>query len=298
MNLSKINSWDEFKAYAESMPTMKDRGDAFEHLTYLYFNIDPKYSFYDWVYKKKDVPQKDLNKLKIPKQDLGIDLIAKVGEEYHPIQCKYHEHKQRSVTFQEVSTFLAQLGNNKNFKMGYIASTADKTSANYERIEKKPVQKLLINTWFKLDKDFFDKARKFEKKQKYNPKPFFPRDHQKKAIRNAYKHFIKEKNSRGKLIFPCGVGKSLTGFWMMEKLSASSTVVAVPSLALIKQTLDVYLKEVSARNQKVKWLCICSDEGIGKNDDILYKTNEMVCHVIQIRNTLKNGLKKIGGKKS
>ena len=275
MNLSKINSWVEFKEYAESMPTMKERGDAFEHLTYLYFNIDPKYSFYDWVYKKKDVPQKDLNKLKIPQQDLGIDLIGKVGEEYHPIQCKYHEHKERSVTFQEVSTFLAQLGNNKNFKMGYIASTADKTSANYERIEKKPVQKLLSNTWFKLDKDFFDKARKFEKKQKYNPKPFFPRNHQKKAIRNAYKHFVKENNSRGKLIFPCGAGKSLTGFWMMEKLNASSTVIAVPSLALIKQTLDVYLKEVSARNQKVKWLCICSDEGIGKNDDILYKTDEI-----------------------
>ena len=74
--------------------------------------------------------------------------------------------------------------------------------------EKKPVQKLLSSTWFKLDKDFFDKARKFEKKQKYNPKPFFPRDHQKKAIKNAYKHFIKENNSRGKLIFPCGAGKS------------------------------------------------------------------------------------------
>ena len=35
MNLSKINSWGEFKTYAESMPTMKDRGDAFEHLTWL-----------------------------------------------------------------------------------------------------------------------------------------------------------------------------------------------------------------------------------------------------------------------
>ena len=30
-----------------------------------------------------------------------------------------------------------------------------------------------------------------------------------------------KKNSRGKLIFPCGSGKSLTGFWMMEKLNAS-----------------------------------------------------------------------------
>ena len=62
---------------------------------------------------------------------------------------------------------------------------------------------------------------------------------------------------------------------MMEKLNAKSTLVAVPSLSLIKQTLDVYLKEVVARNLKVKWLCICSDEGIGKNDDILFRTNEI-----------------------
>jgi predicted helicase len=270
-----INNWDDFKVYAESMPNKKARGDAFEHLTYLYFKIDPKYSFYEWVLKKSDVPQKDLDKLKLPRKDLGIDLIAKTGEEYHPIQCKYHEDKGRSITFKEVSTFLAQLGNNKNFKMGYIASTADKTSSNYDKIETKPIQKMLSNTWFKLDKDFFDKARKFEKKKKYNPKPFFPRNYQKKAIRNAHKHFIKDNNNRGKLIFPCGAGKSLTGFFMMEELNASSTLVAVPSLMLIKQTLDVYLKEVSARNQKVKWLCICSDEGIGKKDDILYKTNEI-----------------------
>ena len=38
--------------------------------------------------------------------------------------------------------------NNKNFKMGYIASTADKTSSNYDKIKTKPVQKLFSNTWF------------------------------------------------------------------------------------------------------------------------------------------------------
>ncbi len=275
ISFKDINNWSEFKIYAESLPNKKARGDAFEHLTYLYFNIDPKYSFYDWVYKYDDIPFKVLDKLKLPKKEIGIDLIAKYGEEYHPIQCKYHEEKKRSVTLKEVSTFLAQLGNNKNFTIGYIASTADKTSPNYDKVPKKHVQKLFSNIWFKLDEDFFVKARKFEKKKKYSPTPFRPKRHQKKAIINAYNHFIKNNNRRGKLIFPCGAGKSLTGFWMMEKLNAISTLVAVPSLALIKQTLDVYLKEVSAKNQNVKWLCICSDEGIGKNDDILYKTNEI-----------------------
>jgi len=275
ISFDNINSWQDFKSYAESLPNKKQMGDAFEHLTYLYFKLDPKYSFYDEVYKMSDVPTSDLEKLNIPRQDLGIDLIAKLGNEYHPIQCKYHTEKKRSITFSEVSTFLTQLESNTNFKMGYIASTADNTSKNYDKLNTKEVQKLLNNTWYKLDESFFNRVRKFEKGKEYSPKPFFPREHQEKAVENAYKHFIKENNSRGKLIFPCGAGKSLTGYWMMEKLASKSTIVAVPSLSLIKQTLDVYLKEVAARNKSVKWLCICSDEGIGKNDDVLYKTNEV-----------------------
>ena len=97
ISLDNINCWEDFKSYAEGMPNTKSMGDAFEHLTYLYFKISPKYSFYDEVYKMSEVPNKDLELLKIPQQDLGIDLIAKVGSEYHPIQCKYHTDKKRSA---------------------------------------------------------------------------------------------------------------------------------------------------------------------------------------------------------
>ena len=62
---------------------------------------------------------------------------------------------------------------------------------------------------------------------------------------------------------------------MMEKLDSMSTVIAVPSLSLIKQTLDVYLKEIVARGIKVNWLCICSDEGIGDNSEIRFKTDDI-----------------------
>ena len=55
-----INSWQDFKSYAESLPNKKKTGDAFEHLTYLYFKLDPKYSFYYEVYKMSDVPTSDL----------------------------------------------------------------------------------------------------------------------------------------------------------------------------------------------------------------------------------------------
>ena len=167
ISFSNINSWQDFKSFSESLPNTKQMGDAFEHLTYLYFKLDPKYSFYDEVYKMSEVPSSDLEKLKIPRQDLEIDLIAKVGEEYHPIQCKYHTEKKRSITFSEVSTFLTQLGSNSYFKMGYIASSADNTSSNYNKLNTKEVQKLLNNTWFNLDKVFFDRVRECEKGKEY-----------------------------------------------------------------------------------------------------------------------------------
>ena len=171
ISFSNINSWQDFKSYAESLPNTKQMGDAFEHLTYLYFKLDPKYSFFDEFYKMSEVPSSDLEKLKIPRQDLEIDLIAKVGEEYHPIRCKYHTDKKRSLTFSEVSTLLTQLGSNSCFKMGYIASSADKTSSNYNKLNTKEVQKLLNNTWFNLDKVFFNRVREFEKGKEYSPKP-------------------------------------------------------------------------------------------------------------------------------
>lgn len=66
-----------------------------------------------------------------------------------------------------------------------------------------------------------------------------PRRHQQRAIRNAVKHFVKEK-LRGKMVLPCGTGKSLTGHSIAQKLEAWRVLVAVPSLSLIRQTLQVW----------------------------------------------------------
>ena len=60
--------------------------------------------------------------------------------------------------------------------------------------------------------------------------------HQTKAIDDSYEHFFKKKNTRGKLIMPCGTGKTLTAFWIAEKIKIKNNYVSVPSIALIKQT--------------------------------------------------------------
>ena len=61
---------------------------------------------------------------------------------------------------------------------------------------------------------------------------------------------------------PCGTGKSLTAYWIAEALKAKTILVAVPSLALVRQSLTDWTREFLARGIKPDWLCVCSDETV------------------------------------
>ena len=124
--------------------------------------------------------------------------------------------------------------------------------------------------WRSLDEDFFKLIHRHLKGKATQLIPLKPRQHQERAITKAYRHFVEERNSRGKLIMPCGTGKSLAGYWIAEKLEAKNILVAVPSLALIRQTLEVWARESIANKQKVNWIAVCSDESVSdtEKDDI------------------------------
>jgi predicted helicase len=62
---------------------------------------------------------------------------------------------------------------------------------------------------------------------------------------------------------PCGTGKSLTAYWIAEALKAKTILVAVPSLALVRQSLTDWTREFLAHRVKPDWLCVCSDETVG-----------------------------------
>lgn len=51
----KINHWDDFTSSLEQL-NKKEKGNAFELLTKLYFKLSPKYSFYDEVWMLSEVP--------------------------------------------------------------------------------------------------------------------------------------------------------------------------------------------------------------------------------------------------
>lgn len=69
------------------------------------------------------------------------------------------------------------------------------------------------------------------------------------------------ERGRGVVVMPCGAGKTLLGRWFAEQLGARLTVVFVPSLALVPQTLTVYREQASWRHQA---MIVCSDPTSGR----------------------------------
>ena len=138
------------------------------------------------------------------------------------------------------------------------------------------------------------KARALGKVKK--PKKLKRRNHQKLAIKSTLEYF--KKNDRGKIIMPCGTGKSLTAFWIAKDMRAKLILISVPSLALLQQTLKVWIKEFLLNNIQPEWLCVCSDDTVKEEqDDYVTMTSDLGIKVDTdprvIRNFLKKKTKKI-----
>ena len=74
-----------------------------------------------------------------------------------------------------------------------------------------------------------------------------------------------KKSKCGKLIMPCGTGKSLIAYWITRELNVKSVIVAVPSLALVKQSLEDWTSEYLAEGIYPNWIAVCSDDSVGQS---------------------------------
>ena len=89
-----------------------------------------------------------------------------------------------------------------------------------------------------------------------------PRPHQQQALRITLKQLT--THDRGQMILACGTGKTLTALWLHERLPATRTLVLVPSLSLLGQTLQEWVG-----NAKTPFdaLPVYSDDTVRRGDD-------------------------------
>jgi superfamily II DNA or RNA helicase len=275
--IKKVNSWKEFVA-AMAPLRQEQRGKAFELLTELFLQINPIYrSKLKDVWHELNLPPDVRHKLGLPSPDIGVDLIAETTTgEFWAIQCKYHHDPARNVTKNELNSFIDVSTRICKGKFGTLlaVSSAHDFSVNLQKYAPE-VQYCLSNEFQSLDADFFIQARAIIRKQTPKLIKRIPRLHQKTAIKNAVRHFVHDDEARGKLIHPCGTGKSLIGYWIAEALGAKTIIVALPSLYLVRQTLADWTRESLARKHEMDWMVVCSEATIGDAGDPAMRFQEM-----------------------
>jgi superfamily II DNA or RNA helicase len=260
--LRTCRSWTELTAVAADLPNTKAVGDLFELLTKLTLQSAPEYRTHlSEVWSLSEVPRKTAVQLDLPRTDEGIDLIAKTKTgEFWAIQCKYRSASDAALGVRELSTFSnLAFQHCKGISHGLIAHTSNKPIRKKNLLGS--VSELGLSHWASMDEEAWKAIHALLSNKPIKVKKRKPRPHQRKAIAAAEQYF--KKAARGKMIMPCGSGKSLTAFWIAERLAAKTVVVAVPSLALIKQSIQDWTREYLAYGVQPEWLAVCSDDTVG-----------------------------------
>jgi superfamily II DNA or RNA helicase len=258
--IASCTSWEDFWQRTRRL-SKAEMGRAFERLVQLYLQTEPEYrTKLRYVWTLREVPAEVRKLLVLPHPDEGIDLIACTRHgEYWGIQAKFRSQRDQPLTRRELGTFTSLAFNTcRNIAFAVVAHTCTRPVS--KRHLMRDTVEIGLDRWQSLDWALI--VGRLEGKSA-RPQARHPRPHQARAISAAKDHFIRDKAARGRLIMPCGTGKSLAAYWIAEALRARIIVVAVPSLALIRQSVTDWTREFWAKGQVPDWVCVCSDETVG-----------------------------------
>jgi predicted helicase len=261
--IASCRSWNDFWDRARTLSNA-DKGLAFERLTQLYLQTAPEYrSKLQHIWLLRDVPAEIRRRLNLPGPDEGIDLLARTRRgKYWAIQSKFRSQRDKPLNRRELGTFTSLAFNTCNkISLAVVAHTSTKPVS--KRHLMRNTVEIGLDRWQSLDQEAWRLIIGKLEGRSARPNARSPRPHQRAAISAAKTHFVGNGAARGRLIMPCGTGKSLTAYWIAEALKAKTILVAVPSLALVRQSLADWTREFLAHGVKPDWLCVCSDETVG-----------------------------------
>lgn len=193
-------------------------------------------------------------------KDLGIDLVFKhKNGDLWSVQAKCYA-ETTSITKAHIDSFISE-SSSKTFAGRLLIGTTDRLADNAKKVcDRQNVTRFLLSDF---ESSPFEFPNHYDELSRIGPaKPPAPRKHQLEAIRavqEGFKHI-----DRGQLIMACGTGKTFTTLWIKEALDANSTLILLPSLGLLSQTLHEWTK---AASKSFEVLCVCSDDSVGKKGD-------------------------------
>jgi superfamily II DNA or RNA helicase len=194
--------------------------------------------------------------------DIGIDLTAtdRMGNAW-AIQVK-NWNQEISLPKSEIDKFLSS-SNTKIYSKRLLITTTNSVSVNARRAideQEKPCVLVSLGdleesqVWAKFSGDLESSVPRVEKKL-FN--------HQLMAVQSVTTEF--GCSDRGQLIMACGSGKTITAQRIQERLESNLTLVLLPSLLLVQQTLKSWRAEGQVPFIS---LSVCSDLSVNGDEPL------------------------------
>jgi len=236
-------------------PDKLQRGKQFEKICRWYLTNDPVYRGQlktVWLWDEWPDRWGD--------DEAGIDLVAEANDgRLWAVQAKAYDPKY-SIKKSDVDSFLSESAR-PEFSYRLLIATTDRIGRIASRTlgnQEKPAGQVL--RW-DLERSPVRWPERLDALQPKETERYSPRPHQSHAVEDIVAGFTGA--ARGQLIMACGTGKTLVSLWVREELRAERTLVLVPSLSLLRQTIGEWLQH---RRQAFEFLVVCSDDTVRNRD--------------------------------
>lgn len=191
--------------------------------------------------------------------ETGIDLVAADhdGNQW-AIQCK--DYSTTSIKTQHINNFLGSAG---GFHSRIFVSTSKKPlpKVGWKHLNK--ARNCRVLTHGDLDRWQVDWAQFVDEPEAlvFKDPVYDPHPYQQEAVEAIERGF--EVHERGKLILPCGTGKSVVALWAAERIvgSGGRVLYVMPSISLMGQTMREWATQ---RRTDQRYIGVCSDSSAGK----------------------------------
>jgi predicted helicase len=239
------------------------RGRQFEHLCKWFLTTDPLYaSQIRRIWLWNEWPGRW-------GRDAGIDLVAEARDgTLWAIQAKAYDPSY-SIKKSDVDSFLSESAR-AIFSFRLLVATTNglgRLAANAIDAQQKPVGCLMLHD---LERAAVDWPQHPDELRPGRRPPKTPFPHNREAVETVCHRFTSW--NRGQLVMACGTGKTMVGLWVAEQLESERTLVLVPSLSLLAQTMRAWTANAA---RPFAHLAVCSDQTVAADDDFVEHTSDL-----------------------
>ena len=257
-----------FDAAANGDITEKAKGDWLEKAVVMALNSEGGKRLWqlEWSCLWKDWDgSKDIELGDMP--DLGIDVVAKKRTgEMIAIQCKARDENYK-IAKNDLEAVIS-LATPDKWSSILVIHTGGGWTSNAKKLagvhngRLQVINRLQFQRWCEeWGLRFPEFGEKWPSVLTSVAQKFDMQPHQEKAVADVIKGF--RSACRGKLIMPCGSGKTFTSQNIAEQLvgAGGSVIVSVPSISLLSQSMREWSRQQNSITHR--YLGVCSDKAAG-----------------------------------